>query len=79
MGVHDAVLVGVLVVLALIMRFPDQYRSGMARLCSVEEDRIPPYPRQAAIALSIFLRIYSCFGLSSLSWLAIVCMPSKPL
>jgi hypothetical protein len=54
MGVHDAVLAGVLVVLALIMRFPDQYRSGMARLCSVEEDRIPPYPRQAAIALSIF-------------------------
>jgi len=54
MAVHDAVLVGVLVVLALIVRFPDQYRSGMARLCSVEEDRIPPYPRQAAIALFIF-------------------------
>jgi hypothetical protein len=54
MGVHDAVLVGVLVVLALIVRFPDQYRSGMARLCSIGEDRIPPYPRQAAIALFIF-------------------------
>jgi hypothetical protein len=45
---------GFLVVLALIVRFPDQYRSGMARLCSVEEDRIPPYPREAAIALFIF-------------------------
>ncbi len=54
MGIHDAVLVGFLVVLALIVRFPDQHRSGMARLCSVEEDRIPPYPRDAAIALFIF-------------------------
>jgi hypothetical protein len=45
---------GFLVVLALIVRFPDQYRSGMARLCSVEEDRIPPYPREAAIAPFIF-------------------------
>jgi hypothetical protein len=54
MGVHDLVLVVALLVLALIVRFPKQYRSGMARLCSVEEEHIPAYPRQAAIALSIF-------------------------
>jgi len=50
-GTHDAVLAGVLVVLTLIVKFPSQYRRGMARLCSVEEERIPPYPRVAAIAL----------------------------
>jgi len=37
MGMHDAVLAGVLVVLGLIVKFPSQYRRGMARLCSVEE------------------------------------------
>ena len=54
MGTHDAVLAGFLLVLALIVRFPSQYRRGMARLCSVEEERIPPYPRVAAIALFSF-------------------------
>jgi hypothetical protein len=54
MGMHDAVLFGALVVLALIVRFPAQYRRGMARLCSVEQERIPPYPRGAAIPLFIF-------------------------
>ncbi len=33
------------VVLALIVRFPGPYRRGMARLCSIEEERIAPYPR----------------------------------
>jgi hypothetical protein len=54
MGMHDAVVAGILVVLALIVRFPVQYRRGMARLCSVEEERIPPYPRKAAIPLFVF-------------------------
>ena len=54
MGISDAVLAVVLLVLALIVKFPAQYRRGMARLCSVEEERIPPYPRIAAIALFIF-------------------------
>ena len=54
MGIHDAVLVGFLVLLALIVKFPNEYRSGLARLCSVDEDRLPPYPRQAAIALFVF-------------------------
>ena len=54
MGIHDAILVAVLVVLAQIVRFPDRYRTGMARLCSAEENRIPPYPREAAIALFVF-------------------------
>jgi len=54
MGMHDAVVAGFLVVLALIVKFPSQYRRGMARLCYVEEERIPPYPRIAAIALFIF-------------------------
>jgi hypothetical protein len=61
MGVHDAVLVGFLAVLGLIVGLPKQYRSGMARLCSVEEDRIPPYPRQAAIALFIFFGLILVF------------------
>ena len=61
MGVHDAVLVAFLAVLGLIVGFPKQYRSGMARLCSVEEDRIPPYPRQAAIALFIFFGLILIF------------------
>jgi len=55
MGVHDAVLVGILVVLGLIVKFPERYRRGMARLCFVEEERFPPYPRTAAIALFVFL------------------------
>jgi hypothetical protein len=54
MGMHDAVVAGILVVLALIVRFPVQYRRGMARLCSIEEERIPPYPRKAAIPLFVF-------------------------
>lgn len=54
MGIHDAVLAGVLVVLALIVKSPSQYRRGRARLCSVEEERIPPYPRVATIALFSF-------------------------
>jgi hypothetical protein len=63
MGVHDAVLIVFLVVLGLIVGFPKQYRSGMARLCSIEEDRIPPYPRQAAIALFVFFGFILAFDL----------------
>jgi hypothetical protein len=55
MGVHDAFLAAVIVVLVLIIKFPEQYRRGMARLCSVEADRFPPYPLWAAVALSVFL------------------------
>ena len=51
---HDLVIVAVLVLLALIMTFPDQYRRGMAKLCSVREDRFPAYPRPAAICLFAF-------------------------
>jgi hypothetical protein len=55
MDMPDAVVVGILVVLALIVRFPGLYQRGMARLCSAEEERIPPYPYKAAIPLFIFL------------------------
>jgi len=51
---HDLVIIAVLVFLALMMRFPDQYRRGMARLCSVPENRVPAYPRSAAIGLILF-------------------------
>ena len=54
MGMDDVILVVVLVGVALILRFPVQYRRAMARLCSVEEERIPPYPRTAAIGMLLF-------------------------
>lgn len=54
MASHDLVIVAVLILLGLIMRFPDQYRRGMARLCSVPEDSFPAYPRSAAICLFVF-------------------------
>ena len=63
MAVHDAFLIGVIVVLVLIVRFPEQYRRGMARLCSVEVDRFPPYPRVAAVALFIFFGSILVFDL----------------
>jgi hypothetical protein len=69
MGMHDAVLAGVLVLLALIVRFPSQYRRGMTRLCSVEEERIPPYPRVAAIVLFSFFGFILLWDLLRyLSW-----------
>lgn len=63
MGVHDEVIIAVLVVVILIVRFPQHYRRGMARLCSVEEDRIPVYPRSAAIALFVFFGFVLFFDL----------------
>jgi hypothetical protein len=69
MGMHDAVLAGVLIVLALIVKFPSEYRRGMAWLCSVEEERIPPYPRIAAIALFSFFGFILVWDLLRyLSW-----------
>jgi hypothetical protein len=63
MGVQDAFLAGALIVLTLIVRFPEQYRRGMARLCSVEVDRFPPFPRVAAGALFIFFGAMLLFDL----------------
>lgn len=63
MGVHDAFLIGAIIVLVLIVRFPEQYRRGMARLCSVEVDRFPPYPRVAAVVLFIFFGSILAFDL----------------
>ena len=34
--------------------FPQQYRRYMAVLCSVQEEQLPPFPREAAIALIVF-------------------------
>jgi hypothetical protein len=58
-----AVLIAAIALVALIMRFPDQYRRGMARLCSVEEERLPAFRREFGIAMLIFL---GCLLLSSL-------------
>jgi hypothetical protein len=45
----------VIATIFLTMRYPDEYRRAMARVCSVEE--FPPYPRSAAIALIVFLTL----------------------
>jgi len=40
-----------------IARYPNEYRRAMARLCSVDPDDVPPYPRSLAIALAGFLAL----------------------
>ena len=44
----------VLALVGAIMLYPNQYRRFMARLCSADEERIPPYPRSAAVAMIVF-------------------------
>jgi hypothetical protein len=54
MALDVAIPAVVLVLVTLMMRFPERYRRGMARLCSVKAETLPPFPRTAAIALFIF-------------------------
>ncbi len=71
MGVHDAFLAGAIIVLALIVKFPEQYRRGMARLCSVEVESLSPISAHRGDCPVRILRVYASSRSTSLRWLAI--------
>jgi hypothetical protein len=61
------VMTGVALVFGILSLYnPRLYRKVLAPLCLLKEDDLPPFPRAAALALSIFCGILFVLGVAAL-------------